>query len=322
MNNWLNKLSKKQKETLGKTLIITGVIFLILIAIHLLFIIPAIILLLFAGCIYKTINKDSIENNHEKNSLDNSKMETEKNTYNDLKSNSFEIDENTSNFDCSLMLMALNQIIENKYYNPNDFTFDIYKKIDEIEKYGREKFLNSKYKDFVSVDLETTGLSFETDRIIQIAAVKVVNGEIVDIYKNLINPKKHIPIEASRINGIYDSDIKNAETIDKILPEFKEFIGNNTLVMHNENFDLSFLKAESIRVYNDNIIKNKHICTLQLWKTQFKEKQGVYPPSSKLSTLVENLLSKEEIKDFYSNQHTASGDAIATAKVFMKLFGK
>ena len=321
---WLNKFNEKQKYLLGGIVLGIGIIcFLFGYLLSYFFIFPAIPLIILGSYIISQAKKES-KNENDLNSKPKATttkiiLESEKQAYNDLISNNFCLDDQTSNFDCSLMIMALNQIRENKLFDPKDLPFDIDEKINEISEYGRKIFLSSKCKNFVSVDLETTGLDCETDRIVQISAVKVIDGEIVDIYEELVNPQKHIPKAASEINGICDEDVKNQETIDKILPNFINFIGKSTLVMHNDKFDLSFLRKESIRVYGENEIKNKHLCTMKLWKSRYCEKQQTNA-SAKLATLVINLLTKSEIQEYYANQHTAACDAVATARVFMKIY--
>lgn len=244
----------------------------------------------------------------------------DKERYNLLLDNDFNVANIDSNFQCSTMIMALNQIRENSCFNPTDLKFNIDEKINELNNKSKQLFLNSKYKNFVALDLETTGLSYESDRIIQVSLVKVVNGEIIDIFESYINPEMHIKNDASLINGIYDSDVKQAPKIKEIFPKILEFISNNILVMHNAKFDMSFLKEEYFRCFKEDLKSIKNICTMKLWKTLYLKYQEETPPSSKLQTLVENLLSEQEIKEYNKNKHTASCDAIATAKVFMKLF--
>ncbi len=339
---WFNNLNKKQKEILSGVLVIIGVVFVIIgIIVNYLFLVPAIVFPAFGVYVSHLAKKqkNDSENTDDNKSIDirtlqSSTMKTisnietskniiteyERNTYKSLISNKFELTDNTTNFECSLMVMALNQIVENKCYNPADLSFNINDKMNELSEYGKAKFLKSKFKSFISVDIETTGLSYETDKIIQISAVKVIDGVITETYEKYVNPKKHISKNASEINGIYDEDVKGAETIDIILPEFIDFIGKSAIVMHNEKFDLSFLKQASVQIYGENRIKNKHFCTMKLWKSLYKEIQNEEAPSAKLSTLVVNLLSKDEISEYYANQHTATCDAVATAKVFMKMY--
>ena len=76
---------------------------------------------------------------------------------------------------------------------------------------------------FVVIDIETTGFSQSNDRIIEIGAVKVVHGEIVDKYSSFVNPEVHIPYKIEQLTGISDSMVMDAPTIEVVLPEFLAF---------------------------------------------------------------------------------------------------
>ena len=97
----------------------------------------------------------------------------------------------------------------------------------------------------VVFDVETTGLSpVSGDRIIEIAAVKVKNGEIVDSFESFIQPGRDIPVEASRIHNITEDMVADAPQRDEVLPQILQFIGGACLVGHNIKFDLDFLCYE------------------------------------------------------------------------------
>ena len=83
--------------------------------------------------------------------------------------------------------------------------------------------------DFIIFDLETTGISCENDKIVEISALKVVNGRVVEEFSELGNPKCKIPYYSSRVNGITDDMVKDARTFDEVLPDFLGFIGDITL---------------------------------------------------------------------------------------------
>jgi len=94
----------------------------------------------------------------------------------------------------------------------------------------------------VVFDVETTGLfPKDGDRIIEIAAVKVRNGEMVDEFESFINPQRDIPIEASRVNNITDDMVADAPVAEDVLPKMIDFVGGASLVGHNVKFDLEFL---------------------------------------------------------------------------------
>jgi len=101
----------------------------------------------------------------------------------------------------------------------------------------------------VVFDVETTGLSpIGGDRIVEIAAIKVKEGVIIDSFESLINPGREIPAEASRINGITDDMVTDAPLAEDVLPKILSFIGGACLVGHNIKFDLDFLCFELSRI--------------------------------------------------------------------------
>ncbi len=100
--------------------------------------------------------------------------------------------------------------------------------------------------DYVVVDLETTGLSPENDKIIEIAAVKVINDTVTDTFSTLVDPHRHINSYITEITGIDDSMVKNAPDISKAMPKFRDFLGDMSVLGHNViRFDLRFLQAVS-----------------------------------------------------------------------------
>ena len=124
------------------------------------------------------------------------------------------------------------------------------------------KRLNGYVPEYVVFDLETTGISCEKDRIIEISAVKVVNGIVVEEFSELVNPECRIPYYASRVNGITDEMVKDARTFDKVLPDFLGFIGDSILVGHNiQSFDMKFLYRECKKQYGETLA-NDYIDTL------------------------------------------------------------
>lgn len=248
------------------------------------------------------------------------KKQIELNKYIELKSNNFDLSTAECNFQCSLTVIALKQIKENKNFKNTDFGFDIDERINEFTQKGCDYFQNSKMNSFVALDIETTGLSRENDRIIQIAMVKVENGNVVDTYNKYVNPQKHISAAASEVNGIYDSDVADEKIIKQLFPEIWDFIGKLPIVAHNASFDMGFLRNEWNRCFDEDFPKHKDICTMKLWRLLFKYFQEVDPPSSKLVTLVTNLLEKDDIKKYHENAHNALCDALLTAKVFMKMY--
>ena len=95
---------------------------------------------------------------------------------------------------------------------------------------------------FVVFDLETTGFSAAKNKIIEIGAVKVVNGSITERFSTFVNPKVPIPYEIEQLTHITDDMVLDAPMIHEILPQFMEFCQNAVMVAHNADFDMSFIR--------------------------------------------------------------------------------
>ena len=94
---------------------------------------------------------------------------------------------------------------------------------------------------FVVFDIETTGFSAEKNKIIEIGAVKVIDGAIVDRFSTFVNPDVPIPFEIEKLTGINDAMVLPYPGIQEILPRFLEFCGDSVLVAHNAGFDVGFI---------------------------------------------------------------------------------
>jgi len=99
--------------------------------------------------------------------------------------------------------------------------------------------------DFVVLDTETTGLRPGLDRVIEVAAVRVCHGEVVDSFQSLLNPGRRLPPFIVKFTGISQEMVQDAPLAQEIMPDFLEFIGDATLVGHNLGFDLGFLMHEA-----------------------------------------------------------------------------
>ena len=108
----------------------------------------------------------------------------------------------------------------------------------EIVENSRNQSLDGR---FVVFDIETTGFSPSKNKIIEIGAVKVENGEITGRFSEFVNPDVPIPFDIERLTGINDAMVMDAEKIDVILPKFLDFCGDAVLVAHNASFDVSFI---------------------------------------------------------------------------------
>lgn len=131
---------------------------------------------------------------------------------------------------------------------------------------GKEKGkLRTEYlKDYVVFDLETTGVSCNRDNVVEISAVKVIDGQIAEEFSSLVNPGCPIPYYASRINGITDDMVEDAPEFEDVLKDFFEFAGDMVLTGHNiHSFDMKFIYRDSERYYG-SIPGNDYVDTLKI----------------------------------------------------------
>ena len=164
---------------------------------------------------------------------------------------------------------------------------------------------------YVVFDIETTGLSPVSDRIIEIGAVKVKDGEVVDRFSTFVNPQIPIPFRIEKLTSIRDDMVMNYDTIEVILPRFLEFIGGDdtVLVAHNANFDMSFIRENMKRMGMEcpyTFIDTMGIARILL------PNQGKHTLDAVAKSLGVDL----------ENHHRAVDDAECTAWIFIKLVEK
>lgn len=129
---------------------------------------------------------------------------------------------------------------------------------------NRGKKLSDYVSNYVVFDLETTGTSPKTEAIIEISALKVVDGKVVDTFSTLVNSEKPISPGATAVNGITDDMVKNEPTLDIVLPQFNEFIEDYILVGHNIHcFDMKFIWKAAEALFGQTI-SNDYIDTLPM----------------------------------------------------------
>ena len=125
--------------------------------------------------------------------------------------------------------------------------------------------------DYVLFDLETTGTSCIYDEVIEISAVKVRSGKVVEEFSQLVNPKRPIPYAASMVNHISDEMVANEPDFGQVLPEFLTFAGDDILVGHNiQTFDMKFLYRDCERLFQQKLT-NDYVDTLRVAKLCFPE---------------------------------------------------
>ncbi len=118
-------------------------------------------------------------------------------------------------------------------------------------------------------DLETTGISHITEKITEVGIIKIKNGEIIDTFECFVNPEKPIPERVVEVTHITDDMVKDAETIDKVMPKVLEFMKGSVLVAHNADFDIGFMKYNCEKLGLP--FEFTHIDTLRLAKAVFPE---------------------------------------------------
>ena len=166
---------------------------------------------------------------------------------------------------------------------------------------------------FIVFDLETTGLSaLKGDSIIEIGAVKVKEGKIIDKYDELVNPDIKLPQEIVEITGITDDMLKGKRNEFDAVKDFMKWVGNLPMVAHNAKFDISFIEAAYDK-YDLGIFNNKVIDTLGL--SRYLESKERY---HNLATLVKRY----EIPWDEDKHHRADYDAEGTALIFSKMLKK
>lgn len=159
---------------------------------------------------------------------------------------------------------------------------------------------------FVALDLETTGLRNRRDEIIEVAAVRISNYQVVDSFVSLVKPQKEIPYYIAEITGITNEMVRNAPAIEEVFPKFMDFIGQGPMVAHNLDFDRGFIQKVA-----DDLgmpMEVEGIDTLSLSRLVLRDikRHGLEQVARKLK--VEQL-----------EHHRALDDALVCGKVLIEL---
>ena len=198
--------------------------------------------------------------------------------------------------------------------DPNPDKNDFFKVIYGVEAYLvddlKEIVTNGKGQplagSYVVFDIETTGFSPIKNRIIEIGAVKDINGEIRDRFSTFVNPKVPIPFEIEKLTGINDEMVMDAPAIEEVLPRFLEFCEGTVLVAHNASFDISFIRENAER--QSLPFDYTYVDTVGIARV-------LLPHQAKhtLDAVCKSLGISLE------NHHRAVDDAEATSEIFIKL---
>jgi DNA polymerase-3 subunit epsilon len=158
-------------------------------------------------------------------------------------------------------------------------------------------------------DLETTGMEpMRGDRIISIGAVRIINGRLLrhEIFDRLVDPERDVPATSTVIHGITDDLVSGQPTIEDVLPRFARFVDTTVLVGHNVAFDMRFLELS--RPATGVRFDNSVLDTLLLAELAFGE-SAVHSLDWVAETLGVDVIGR----------HTALGDSLVTAEVFLRL---
>lgn len=162
-------------------------------------------------------------------------------------------------------------------------------------------------RDFVVIDIETTGLKPEVNEMIEIAAIKVKNMEVIDTFQTLIRPRVLIPYYITNLTGITNPMVANAPHVSEVLPWFLQFVDKQVLVGHNVNFDINFI-YESLMSDFQIPLTNDFVDTLSISRKKLNQ-----VPNHKLDTLSRYFNINSD------NNHRALKDCWMTFYVYREL---
>lgn len=163
---------------------------------------------------------------------------------------------------------------------------------------------------FIAFDLETTGTLPGVDRIVEVGAVRFIDGEVESVFSTLVDPLRSIPAGASAVNGITDDMVVGKPKIEELLGPLSDFCGTDTLIAHNAVFDYGFLLAE----YTRHEVRTPRGVVLDSYPMAKKVFPGL--ANYKLGTLVQHL--NIDAKGF----HRAEADATYCAQLLLKMIEK
>ena len=158
---------------------------------------------------------------------------------------------------------------------------------------------------YISIDLETTGLNPKQDRIIEIGAVKVVKGQVVEEFSSFVNPGRKLEERIVELTGISDGQLQNAPSIEEVFPELEKFLGDLPFVGHSILFDYSFLKKAAVNM--NRTFEKSAVDTLKIARKYLADLEH---------RSLDYLCSYYQIPH---HAHRALQDAEATSRLYHKL---
>lgn len=173
---------------------------------------------------------------------------------------------------------------------------------------------------YVAYDLETTGLTPTHDEILEIGAIRIVNGDITGVFHEYVYPSCSIPASITKINGITDDMVKNCRNIDEVLPDFIAFTERLPMVSYNTEFDYTFLKETQLKI-NGKKFTRKHYCAMKTYIKYYKDINLHKPYGYKLSDAVRDILGPGYYKKFTKENHKALVDTSAAQFIFEAIGG-
>lgn len=161
--------------------------------------------------------------------------------------------------------------------------------------------------DFVSIDIETTGLSTVYDEIIELGAARYRAGNLVDTFSSLVKPVDPVSPFITKLTGITNEALESAPVLSNVLPQFLDFIGNDIIVGHNVNFDINFI-YDACSSLGFGPFVNDFIDTMRLARRMYREF-----PNHKLDTLMKHFdLEQRDL-------HRGLNDCELTAACYKKM---
>jgi DNA polymerase-3 subunit epsilon len=126
-------------------------------------------------------------------------------------------------------------------------------------------------EEIVVLDFETTGMSADDSRVIEVGAARVVNGRITETYSTLCDPGEHIPYFITNLTGITNAMVRGQPAPESVMAEFQHFLGDSPVLAHNASFDRRFLVAEMKRI--GHTVENPFLCSMLLARRLIQESE-------------------------------------------------